>query len=90
MKNRLETARRLIHGQLYSERDGAFINDDDYMTRGENFHVEALELWHAQKDTPSVASLVNLQALCVLFLRYVETLDCCYYPHLLTQYPLAA
>ncbi|KAI4723345.1 hypothetical protein E4T48_00472 [Aureobasidium sp. EXF-10727] len=49
---------------LYSEKEGAFFQPDDYITRGQHFHDEAFRLWHLEEGR---ASLTNLQALSVLY-----------------------
>lgn len=54
------------HAQLNSEQEGVFYHVDDYMTRGQHFHDEAFRLWQLEEGR---ASLSNLQALCVLFLK---------------------
>lgn len=53
-----------MNTQLYSEREGAFFQPDDYITRGQHFHDEAFRLWQLEEGR---ASLKNLQALAVLY-----------------------
>ncbi|KAI5209046.1 hypothetical protein E4T39_01043 [Aureobasidium subglaciale] len=49
---------------LYSEREGAFFQPDDYLTRGQQFHDEAFRLWQLEEGR---ATLKNLQALAIMY-----------------------
>ncbi|KAK6434449.1 hypothetical protein LTR95_009366 [Oleoguttula sp. CCFEE 5521] len=46
-----------------SEHPAAFLHTDDFISRGEHFHYEALRLWLLEEGR---ASLTNLQALVIL------------------------
>jgi hypothetical protein len=48
---------------LSSEHSATFLRPDDLMSRGENFHKEALRLWILERGKPSVT---NIQALIIL------------------------
>ncbi|KAF2767472.1 hypothetical protein EJ03DRAFT_149372 [Teratosphaeria nubilosa] len=50
---------------LYAEYDEAFVQPDEYVTRGQHFHEEALRLWVLENGQ---ANVVNLQALLILTL----------------------
>ncbi|KAH9828416.1 GAL4-like Zn(II)2Cys6 (or C6 zinc) binuclear cluster DNA-binding domain [Teratosphaeria destructans] len=51
--------------KLYAEYDAAFVQPDEYVTRGQHFHEEALRLWVLENGQANVA---NLQALLILTL----------------------
>jgi hypothetical protein len=54
---------------LHSEHDIAFTDSNrDRITRGQQFHDEAMRLWALEDNR---ASITNLQALCILALEYV-------------------
>ncbi|KAM0714321.1 hypothetical protein Q7P37_010108 [Cladosporium fusiforme] len=52
--------------QLQSEHDIAFSQGEDRITRGQQFHNEAIRLWMLEENRPT---LTNIQALCVLSLE---------------------
>ncbi|KAI5276267.1 hypothetical protein E4T47_00937 [Aureobasidium subglaciale] len=54
----------LAYACLYSEREGAFFQPDDYLTRGQQFHNEAFRLWQLEEGR---ATLTNLQALAIMY-----------------------
>lgn len=55
--------------KIQSEHDVAFVGDGrDRITRGQNFHDEALRLWVLEESRPI---LTNIQALCILSLEWV-------------------
>ncbi|KAI5254879.1 hypothetical protein E4T42_02115 [Aureobasidium subglaciale] len=54
----------LAYACLYSEREGAFFQPDDYLTRGQQFHDEAFRLWQLEEGR---ATLTNLQALAIMY-----------------------
>jgi hypothetical protein len=47
----------------HSEFDIAFTNQEDYLTRGENFFHEAQRLWALEEHHPSIT---NIQSLMIL------------------------
>lgn len=53
---------------MFSDDEGAFMRPGEPLSRGEQFHLEALRLWQVEEGR---TSLVNLQAVIILMIEDV-------------------